>query len=390
MNSKRTTRVSRETNHSQSQEAKSATAIENTAQVRFVSCTSNTYEQASCCPPQGSTARPGVSRVRETPAVHGSRVPPAKRGAPLGQARQEPEVLRLRNGASLSRASRSRLAHEQGVAWRDSRGVVGEVPSEVRGARINVPRSGVVTGCSGLREPDIGSVRPARDSLPGLLMDLHVAPLNRPLGLDYSNKLHGLVTVLTGVPHLEHIARFVLLANPSSSSGWSVYVPEDSVALRMAKARQVVSLGRRTVIAEMGPARRVPAPSFAWEWSTVCIQTVTPLLLRKTSRDASGCRKKEFRLDFGNLFSTLLTMSPQRCGASVWAVESRFGMRVLTEECRHERIRVGGPLGRVTGLSGRIVARVCPGTRWLLEACQTVGFGGRVAYGFGNIVVEEV
>lgn len=240
-------------------------------------------------------------------------------------------------------------------------------------------------------EPEIGALRPPRQFLPGAVMDLHMAPLDGPLRHEQANMLHGLITALTGAPHLDNRARFTLLPNPSASSGWSVYVPEDSIAATMAADRRIVDLGRRTMVAEMGPARRVAAPSFRWEWSTVRVRTITPMVLRRTVTDrGSGRKTKEFRDDFGDLLSTLLVSTPQRCGVAVWATESRFGMRVLADECRVRPLRLRGKVGRVKGLSGWIVARVCPGTRWLLEACQTLGIGGRVGYGFGSIAVEDV
>jgi len=221
-------------------------------------------------------------------------------------------------------------------------------------------------------------------------MELHMAPLDAPLRHDQANMLHGLITALTRAPHLEHQARFTLIPSTSASSGWSVYVPEDSIATAMAADRRIVDLGRRTVIAELGPARRVSAPSFRWEWSTVRIRTVTPMVLRRTTTNRETGRKaKEFRSDFGNLLSTLLTWTPQRCGVAVWATESRFGMQVIAQECRVRPLRIRGKVGRVKGLTGWVVARVCPGTRWLLEACQTLGIGGRVGYGFGSIAVES-
>lgn len=240
-------------------------------------------------------------------------------------------------------------------------------------------------------EPELGAQRPPRRELPGAVMDLHMAPLDGPLRLDQGNMLHGLVTALTGASHLPDRARFTLRPSTSATSGWSVYVPEDSIATAMAADRRIVDLGKRTVVAELGPARRVEVPDFPWAWSTVRIRTITPMVLRKTNVDReSGSKSKVFRRDFGNLLSTLLTGTPQRCGVAVWATESRFGCEVLAEECRVRPVRLRGKVGRVQGLQGWVVARVCPGTRWLLAACQTIGIGGRVGYGFGSVAVEAI
>lgn len=240
-----------------------------------------------------------------------------------------------------------------------------------------------------LVDPEIGANRPPRDTLPGCVMRLDVAPNHGPIPLRQANMLHGLVTALTRAPHLDHQPRFALIPEPSASSGWSVYVPEDSIGLRMAQRREVADLGKYTIIAQLSAARRIPAPSFSWAWSTVEIRTLTPMILRRTETSADGKKRKRYRLDFGNLLSTLVTWTPTRCGVAVWAHDARFGMRVLREECRVAHPRVNGKVGRVSGLEGRIVARVCPATRWLLEACQVIGIGGRVAYGFGRIVVRD-
>lgn len=246
-------------------------------------------------------------------------------------------------------------------------------------------------------EPVIGALRPHLQYLPGATLDLHLSPLSHPLRHTEISMLHGLVTAMTAAPHLKHLPRFVLAPSTTSTSGWSVYLPELDLALRLAGRREVVELGRRTVIAETSPARRIPAPAHRWEWSTVLVRTLTPIVLRRsespTSRNARGAKhgKKFYRsaLDASNLLSVLSEWTAERCGLAVWGMGSRIGLRLALNETRADHVNVRGR-AVTTGVSGRMVARACPGARWLLEAAQTIGLGGRVGFGFGAVSVKEM
>ena len=239
-----------------------------------------------------------------------------------------------------------------------------------------------------LLEPEIAAQRPTVDRLPGALLGLDLVPA-RTVRLSDANMLHGMITELLGIGHLASTARWALVPEPSCSSGWALYITERTPALATAAQRVVAELGRRTVILSTGPARTVPVPTPAWEWSTVRVRTITPVVLRRTEHDAAGVKKKRFRTDLQRLVPTMLENAPVRAGVAAWAQESRFGYRIISEHTRPDAVRLRGKLGRVVGVSGALVLRVCPATRWCLEACQILGLGGRVAYGFGRIIVED-
>jgi CRISPR/Cas system endoribonuclease Cas6 (RAMP superfamily) len=132
--------------------------------------------------------------------------------------------------------------------------------------------------------------------------------------------------------------------------------------------------------------------------SLLCIDTITPVVIRRTGNKEIG--KTIYRDDptAENIVSTL------RCSRHISAATGLdyrkaegkpLNLEILGGKIHSELVPVGGGKrwggdGRLRGFAGRLIVRVDPRTRWLLEVAQLVGLGGRISLGFGRILVREV
>lgn len=219
--------------------------------------------------------------------------------------------------------------------------------------------------------------------LPGAWIDIDVSPPPQfPVAHRNVRAVHGLVTALLGVGHAPPTALFALAPWPSTL-GWAAYVYNGETALRCAGQTTCADLFGRPTIVRCSEIRRAAAPPVVSGRRTVDIRTVTPVCLRRT--DNRG--KKRFRLEIDNeiLRSNLRSWLSARLGVTP---PPELDARVVTRDLRTEQVPVGGKLGVVLGLYGRLVVEVDTWALWTLRAAEVLGLGGRVGYGFGRIVVR--
>jgi len=81
----------------------------------------------------------------------------------------------------------------------------------------------------------------------------------------------------------------------------------------------------------------------------------------------------------------MATWLPDRLGTSVCNAELRLVERHT--EARH--VPIGGKYGTVSGWVGYVILDCNAPAYWLLKAAETLGLGGRTAFGFGRIKVTE-
>lgn len=87
-----------------------------------------------------------------------------------------------------------------------------------------------------------------------------------------------------------------------------------------------------------------------------------------------------------NLLSTLCAWLPRRLGLQLGADDAR--LEIVENETRAAHLTLGGKYGTVSGFDGWMVVECNAVGEWLLRVAETMGLGGRVAFGLGRIVVS--
>lgn len=224
---------------------------------------------------------------------------------------------------------------------------------------------------------------PALTYLPGAWLDLHVAPPPRwPIPLRNTRAVHGLVTTLIAESHSPLRPLFSLAPWPEGV-GWAVYVLDLDHALRCAGRTTQGELFRKPTLIRCSGARRVPAPAVPAGPRIVEVRTVTPICLR--SSDGTGAKVYRTELRESHLLSTLQAWLTNVVGI---AQPGPLDLRIVMLDTRAEVVPMGGKLGAVTGIAGRFVVEVSSWALWALRVAEVMGLGGRVAYGFGRIVIR--
>lgn len=189
--------------------------------------------------------------------------------------------------------------------------------------------------------------------------------------------LHGLVSDCLGVAHDPQIPRFSLVP---WRSGWSVYLSRDEDLQRLAGQSFSARLYDQPLTARFGAmvfrlaTPRVPKRGHR----RLALEFVTPVVVRQSQRPQP--------LHAGLLISTLTAWLPRRIGLVLApdVVRLRVVERALTET----HVPLGGKYGTVSGWTGRMVVETNAPGEWLLRLAAQIGLGGRVAFGFGRVVVR--
>lgn len=212
-------------------------------------------------------------------------------------------------------------------------------------------------------------------------MEIHVTPTPRwAIELRNTRALHGMVSTVIGKPHDPLLPGFVLIPWPRGC-GWSVYVPDDTTALELAGRVFEARLFDRPASVRFSGLHRVKVPEVRRGRQTLVIDTITPVVLRE------GDGALRTKPTAANLKSTLATWLPSRLGVQIesGSVETQ----VLSCETMPETVPMGGKHGNVRGFTGQIVLECNAVAAWLIRGAETVGMGGRTAFGFGRIRVTE-
>lgn len=225
---------------------------------------------------------------------------------------------------------------------------------------------------------------PFGEYLPGGAVGLKVYPPPEwPIELRNTRALHGLATSLLGRPHDPTLPGFTLIPTRLAASGWGMYVPAAEDALRLANARIDGVLFDREVVVSCGSMHRLKSPVVTRRGRRrLRIDCVTPVVIR-----SQGGTVRHTYPTAANLLSTLTAWTPQRLGITLGPDDAR--LMLLERATQPEWTPMGGKYGRTGGFVGYMVVECNSVAEWLLRCCETLGFGGKTAFGFGRIRVTN-
>jgi len=229
--------------------------------------------------------------------------------------------------------------------------------------------------------------------LPGLAVELQLETLRLEQGgwvrarlaLRDARSLHAAVTQALGVPHDRKRPDFALIPTNASRSAWGLYVADEAVLARALDREHRVVLAGRAGRIRFGTRARLRAPTVDSGRYRLRIDTITPLVVRTHRADGREVTRLEPKAP--TLISALLTVA-RRLGLAI-APED-----LLVEQVEHDGEVVTLPIdkisdGEIRGWLGSLVITCNAPARWLFEVAARVGLGGRVAFGFGRVVIRE-
>jgi hypothetical protein len=218
--------------------------------------------------------------------------------------------------------------------------------------------------------------------LPGGAMELRVDPHPRwPVEHRNVRALHGMLSDMTGHDH-QQTPRFALMPL-RTRFGWGVYVREEALARSLAGRAIEAKLYDRPVHVNTSLLWRLRSPTLPKRGrQRVRIDAITPVCVRN---DGEMTYTKPTAVNF---VSSLARHLAPRLGLDV-QIE---GLRVEIIESNTEpaTVQLGGKYGAIRGWTGGVVLEVNAAAAWLIRCAALIGLGGRVAFGFGRIIVREM
>lgn len=227
--------------------------------------------------------------------------------------------------------------------------------------------------------------------LPGGACTLRFTPQpRRRLGLGAAHFLHGAVSTIlgeSGVPHHERWPVFTIALDALGSA--TLVLGQDDAGAVIANGRFPVRIGsQENVTMQVGPLTRHRAPIVHGRGPRLLrITAETPVVVRRTVRNAEPGHRggyhttpttENLRHSIGPQFAERLGLGFRELGRLELVHRDTQGTRQMT-----------GPKVRLTwGWLGSVVVRVDAQAEWLLRAAETLGLGGRTAFGFGRVQVE--
>lgn len=216
--------------------------------------------------------------------------------------------------------------------------------------------------------------------LPGGFLDMHAdKPLKWPLEHRNVRGLHGAITTLTG-DHHETVPRFALVPWHSGIC-WGVYLAEDALLSQLAGTRHQARIYEQSIELRFGGRVRIKSPTIEKRGHRrLRIDTLTPAVVRNAEVSPANSSGPV-------ILNTLCAWLPRRVGVAIGDDDAR--LTVVSSDTRIAHVELGGKFGRVSGWVGSVVVDCNAVTHWLLKVAEVVGFGGRVAFGFGRIKVSQ-
>jgi hypothetical protein len=225
---------------------------------------------------------------------------------------------------------------------------------------------------------------PSLGYLPGGFVSVSLSP-ERKLRHEQLSCLHGIMTAVTG-PHAPHVPRFSLLPWPKGC-GWAAYLAEDSTAREVASHGQSIMLDRTDATVTLGPLVRVKAPVYPPGKYRIRVEAITPIHIR-----AYGSTVIRSTPTARHLRGTLEGFMPRRLGLEV--PPGNVALDLLEMSTSQDYVKLNGRVrefGRTSGWIGHVVVETNAVGRFLLQCCALgMGYGGKVAFGFGRIRVTEI
>jgi len=225
---------------------------------------------------------------------------------------------------------------------------------------------------------------PAYDvMLPAAGFTLSVSPTPRwPVELRNTRALHGMVTGLLGLPHTKPVPAFAL-SPIQTAFGWGV-ITNPETAQRVANLSAEAVLFDRDVTVATGPLVRIKTPRVTKRGHRrLRIDAITPVCVRNSSSHWTHVTPTA-----SNLGSTLLHHLPMRLGIRVDMETLRLDL--VSRETQVERVPLGGKYGNAGGWSGSCIVDTNAVGEWLLRCAESLGLGGRTAFGFGRVRISNV
>lgn len=219
--------------------------------------------------------------------------------------------------------------------------------------------------------------------LPGGGLELYAeTPLKWPLEHRNVRGLHGAVSGLIGEGHDPSTPRFSLVPW-HRGIGWGLYVDSAEALSRLAGTHHSVRIYEQVVSVRIGGAIRIKAPVVGRRGRRkLRVDALTPVCTRETGGST------HLRANGPNLLSTLCAWLPRRLGLVLADDDARLDL--LAHETHVARVPIGSKYGTVSGWTGHLTVECNAVAEWLLRAAETLGLGGRVAFGFGRIRVQQI
>jgi hypothetical protein len=236
--------------------------------------------------------------------------------------------------------------------------------------------------------------------LPGAWRELVFQPApHRPIPHGHVTSIHGIVSRALGLDHSRTHADFVLAQAPVPS-GWCVYLVDADAARRLSCAPMPgLHLEGRPWGVCFGPGvaiPRRPAPVAPGRY-LVEVTTLSPVCIRRSSDGrtlvritptASSLRASLTWLEFLRRCGLAGRTLPPWCADAEVALLDQDTRRQSVETDGHWNAGDGSGHGHVVGWTGSVWLEVSAVALWLLRHAETVGLGGRVAAGFGQVRVR--
>lgn len=220
-------------------------------------------------------------------------------------------------------------------------------------------------------------------TLPGGLCLIDIAPDPQwPIALRNGRALHGVLTNLLGKPHCRFPA-WTLRQVTTTRSGWAVHWTDPDGLLLGGRAHEVDVFNEKRALYLSSP-KRVAAPVIRKRGHRLLrLDAITPVVIQTADRTITRAVPEA-----SHIISTLHVVLAARLGVTLDVKD--ICIRLIHRETQQEWTDCGGKYGRVPGFVGHMVLDCNAVTAWLLGAAQTLGLGGRTAFGFGQVVVSEV
>lgn len=214
--------------------------------------------------------------------------------------------------------------------------------------------------------------------IPGAVMSLTLDPYRGP-ARERITALHGAVTTARGLAHDTNAADFAIFPS-RAGSGWSLYMRDESDVSRMAASVHDVRVGRARTSLVLGMPRRITATPHTPGLHRMRIHAITPVVTR-----CDGGKRARTVPTGESLTSTLALATAPRIGA--WVRKPDAYVTVIQDHTTPAQEHLP-KLGYVKGWIGTVEVECTHVAADLLMAAQEISLGGRVAFGFGRIVVE--
>lgn len=220
--------------------------------------------------------------------------------------------------------------------------------------------------------------------LPGGAMLISVSPrLRWPMEHRNVRGLHGLISVVLADGHTLGAPTFAI-GPVDTRFGWGTFVWGDERARSIAGKQFDGRIFEQKIRVAFSPLMRIKSPKIERRGHRkLLIDAVTPVCSQSTDRTITRT------VPNGSTIETALCNVAERLNITAFERE-HVKVDVVSHTTQVGTVFLGDKYGVVRGWVGQIVVDTNAVGHWLLKVCETVGLGGRTAFGFGRVKVSEV